>query len=163
MATPNLNLISAIRSAAKKINTSEKYQWGHMGSCNCGHLAQELTELSRGEIHAYAMRKYGDWSEQSMDYCPTSGLPMDLLISEMIDKGLDLDDFRHLEKLSDPKVLMSLPAAERNLQYNTKKDVVLYLNTWANLLEETLMRTLPSPSEKFNEILSRSSQPVVLQ
>lgn len=82
------------------------------------------------------MQRYGDWSEQLHDYCPTSGLPMDELISEMLNFGFDADDLRNLERLSDKSILNTLPHDERYLRFNVKGDVIKYLNAWATLLEE---------------------------
>ncbi|MFP4096007.1 MAG: hypothetical protein ACLFUB_16100 [Cyclobacteriaceae bacterium] len=140
MARPKPELINALRQTAKKLERSENYQWGHMGSCNCGHLVQEVTKLSKAEIHEYAMRtRGGDWSEQALDFCPTSGYLMDQVISFMLDAGLDIEDFKHLERLSDREVLMRLPLEERYLRHNKKEDVAKYMNAWASLLEEKLM------------------------
>ena len=146
MATANLELISAIRRAARKIQHGTQYQWGHMGSCNCGHLAQEITKLSKAEIHEYAMRKYGDWTEQSMDYCTNSGQPLDLVISQMLEAGLDTQDLANLEKLSDPLVLKNMAPEKRHLKHNVRDDVVLYMQTWADLLEESLTENIQLPS-----------------
>lgn len=140
MAKPNPELINALRKTAKKLENNANYQWGHMGSCNCGHLVQEVTKLSRAQIHEYAMRtRGGDWSEQSMDYCPTSGYLMDLVISIMLEAGMEIADFKHLERLSDPEILKQLPPGERNLRYNHREDVIKYMNAWATLLEEQLI------------------------
>jgi hypothetical protein len=136
MAKATPELIEALRQSAKNIASGGKYEWGHMGSCNCGNLAQELTPLSRREIHEYAMRKYGDWTEQAMDYCSNSGITLDFVISTMMQSGLELQDIRHLEYLSDQRVLLRLSPAERNLRHNVREDVVKYMNTWADLLEE---------------------------
>ena len=146
MAQANLELISAIRRAARAIRRGTQYQWGHMGSCNCGHLAQEITKLSKAEIHEYAMRKYGDWTEQSMDYCVNSGQPLDLVISQMLEAGLDIQDLGHLEKLSDPLVLKKIAPSKRHLRHNVRDDVVLYMQTWADLLEESLTEKIQLPS-----------------
>ncbi|MGB3781159.1 MAG: hypothetical protein WA960_22530 [Tunicatimonas sp.] len=146
MAKPRLELIQALRRTAHKIASSNHYQWGHMGSCNCGHLVQEVTQLSRAEIHEYAMRtRGGDWSEQALDYCPTSGYLMDQVISIMLDAGLEVPDFQHLERLSDRAVLRCLPEQERFLQHNQREDVAKYLRTWANLLEEQLLSQVELP------------------
>jgi hypothetical protein len=140
MARPKLELINALREAAKKLAHNANYQWGHMGSCNCGHLVQEVTKLSKAQIHEYAMRtRGGDWSEQSMDHCPTSGYLMDQVISIMLDTGMELADFKHLERLSDPEILKHLPETARNLRYNYREDVVTYMNLWADVLEEQLL------------------------
>jgi hypothetical protein len=146
MAKPQLELIQALRRTAHKIANSNHYQWGHMGSCNCGHLVQEVTQLTRAEIHEYAMRtRGGDWSEQALDYCPTSGYLMDQVISIMLDAGLEVQDFQHLERLSDRAVLRRLPDQERFLQHNQREDVAKYLRTWANLLEEQLLSQVELP------------------
>lgn len=150
MARANLELVDYIRRAANKLAESENYQWGHMGSCNCGFLAQEITQLTKGEIHQRAMARRGDWHDQLNDYCPTSGLPIDDAISEMLNAGLDTQDLQHLERLSDPKVLALLPKEKRYLKQNLRDDVVLYMKTWANLLEDALLEKveLKMPEEE---------------
>lgn len=109
MARPNPELIAAIEKTILKLSKGAPYQWGHMGACNCGNLAQELTKLSKAEIHNYAMQRYGDWSDQILEFCPTSGPPMGLMIQKMIGCGLTLQDLSHLERLSDPEILATIP------------------------------------------------------
>ncbi|MBU1819908.1 MAG: hypothetical protein KKG00_00140 [Bacteroidetes bacterium] len=146
MAQSNLNLIAALRRTANKLQTGAPYQWGHMGSCNCGNLAQELTTLTKAEIHEHALAVgRGDWNEQLNDYCPTSGLPMDMLISEMLNAGLSSEDLKHLEKLTDRRVLERLPSEKRYLRHNFREDVVLYIHTWADMLEEQLLEKIQLP------------------
>ncbi len=150
MATPNLTLINALRTTAKKLqDPTTPYQWGHMGTCNCGHLAQTLTTKTQAQIHQLAMARYGDWHEQTHDFCPVSGLPMDSLIAEIMNAGLSIDDFRHLERLSDEKILRQLPIEKRYLQHNLRNDVVLYLKTWADLLQQQLLDSMPVPNIEF--------------
>jgi hypothetical protein len=139
MAKKNLSVVHALRRTAEALRHSSEYQWGHMGSCNCGYLAQQITKLKKNQIHSFAMQRYGDWNEQLNDYCPTSGLPMDDLISEMINFGFDTDDLKHLERLNDIQILESLPADERSLRFNVKNDVIKYLNVWASLIEEEIV------------------------
>jgi len=146
MARQSLQLIDALRATADKLQHSSQYQWGHMGACNCGFLAQHITHLRKEEIHARAMQRYGDWNEQLNDYCPTSGLPMDDLITELLNFGFDIDDLKHLERLSDPRVLQTLPPKQRNLERNAKADVIRYINTWANLLEIQLLHHITLPA-----------------
>ena len=137
LAKPNLNLIRSIRSTARKLQEDAPYQWGHMGSCNCGNLAQEIARISKADIHSYSMYSEGSWTDQSREYCPTSGLPMDLLISNLLDNGLELKDLEHLEKLSDPAVLKSL--GFKKMRYNLREHVVKYMEAWADLLEEQIL------------------------
>jgi hypothetical protein len=152
MAHASYSLIEAIRKAADTISTSEKYMWGHMGSCNCGNLAQQLTQYTPAEIHAFAMQGRGDWREQLEEYCPTSGLPINMLISSLLNKGLSTSDLQHLERLSDPKVREKMPLERRNsLKHNDKADVVYYLNTWANMLEEQLLENISIDLSRITE------------
>ncbi len=152
MARASFELIEALRRTAANLKKGAPYMWGHMGSCNCGNLAQEITHLSKADIHTYAMRGHGDWTEQVMDFCPSSGMPMDLLISQMLEAGLDTDDLINLERLSDNSVLLKLPFADRNLKHNHRDDVVKYLNTWALLLEEKLAEKVNIDELSFNEL-----------
>lgn len=145
MAKISVELIQVIRKTAETIAKSPIYQWGHMGACNCGFLAQQITQLKKNEIHTRAMQGYGDWTEQLNDYCPTSGMPMDNLISEMVAFGFDTDDLKNLERLSDKRVLATLPFPDQGLLYNVKSDVAIYLKSWADLLENELIDQITLP------------------
>jgi hypothetical protein len=135
MAAPDSTLIRMLRESASRLSVTSSYQWGHMGMCNCGHLVQTLTGLTASEIHSSAMQRHGDWEAQADDYCPTSGLLIDHILAAMMELGLDRNDIRNLEKLSDPAVLLRLP---RHVRHNVRDDVVLYMRGWADLLEEQL-------------------------
>ena len=139
MARATFSIIEVLRNTAADLTVRSDYQWGHMGSCNCGFLAQQITCLQKSDIHGYAMQRTGDWSEQLHDYCPTSGYAMDALISEMIAFGFDTEDLKHLERLSDSRILVLLPPERKHLTHNVKADVVLYLTLWADLLESNLI------------------------
>ncbi|WP_426492223.1 hypothetical protein [Hymenobacter sp. 102] len=146
MAHSTLPVIQALRTTAHRLATEAPYEWGHMGSCNCGHLAQTITALPKGEIHARAMQRYGDWDQQLRDYCPTSGLPIDETIDAMLALGFTRQDLTHLERLADPVIRAAIPFERRNaLRHNQRDDVVLYLRTWADLLEADLLDQLPLP------------------
>lgn len=153
MATANPDLIAAIEKTTLNLSKGSPYQWGHMGSCNCGNLAQELTKLSKAEIHRYAMQRYGDWNDQILEFCPSSGYPMDLMIQKMVDAGLTLEDLSHLERLSDPEILAMIPKSKRDsLCKNSREDVVLYMQNWAKLLRDNWLKQNPEisflPEEK---------------
>ncbi|MEJ8801782.1 hypothetical protein [Pontibacter sp. H249] len=139
MARSSIKTIRILRETAGRIASGAPYQWGHMGSCNCGHLAQTITTHSKGDIHKAAMTRYGDWAEQLRDYCPESGLPLDVVIDRMLETGFTRNDLAHLERLSDPDVLSTISPTPKALRHNVRDDVVLYLNAWANLLEKQLL------------------------
>lgn len=138
MPRPSPRLIQALLDTADRIASGAAYKWTHQGNCNCGHLARTLTAIEPAELHRMAIEKPGDWSEKTIDYCPTSGYPIDHVIGAMIDAGLTLDDIRHLEKLSDPNVLRRLPVGRRTLERNRREHVVLYLRVLADALAESL-------------------------
>jgi hypothetical protein len=140
MAAIRLNIIEALRSTAKKLENGHRYEWGHMGNCNCGNLVQTITSFTRAEIQEYALQKTGGWSEQLIDYCPTSGYPMDMIIGKMIEFGFTSQDLRHLEWLSDTEVLEK--SGHKFLNRNLKSDTILYLNSWADLIEDSLLKSI---------------------
>lgn len=136
---------------ARKIASSPDYQWGHMGSCNCGFLAQEVAGLDKEEIHTRAMQRAGDWSEQLNEYCPRSGQLMDDLIDSLLSFGFSRGDLQHLERLSNGEVLRRLPIGARNLKYNNKADTGRYFHAWADLLEEKWISSINLELEPFEK------------
>ena len=148
MAIPSTKIITALRKTATELENGNRYEWGHMGSCNCGNLAQTVTNFSRAEIQKYALEKRGDWTNQLVDYCPTSGYPMDMIIEKMLDFGFSHVDLQNLEWLSDDKILAKLKVAFLNR--NLKSDTIVYLKTWSNLLEDQLIDKIELPDLNFS-------------
>lgn len=141
MARPTVALVEALRvTAARLEGGATEYRWTHMGACNCGQLAQTITKIPRAEIHRRALERAGDWGEQAVEHCPTSGLPIDHVLDAMLEVGLELGDVTHLERLSDRRVLRRLPIGERNLSFRERGDVVRYMREWADLLDEERAR-----------------------
>lgn len=134
-----ISLASALDKAAEKMLNSDTYQWGHMGACNCGFLAQELTGKTREELHELAMMKSGDWNDQLNDYCSTSGLPMDEVISRMELAGLHITSLQSLERLSDERILKLVPNNRKPLSYNKREDAALYMKSWAKVIREEVL------------------------
>ncbi|MEY3210727.1 MAG: hypothetical protein RIT28_1208 [Pseudomonadota bacterium] len=128
-------LIDALLRTAARLETGVSYQWGHQGACNCGHLAQTITQLSPAQIHAAAVRRaVEDWAEQAREYCPGSGLPMDYILSRIMALGVTAQDIAQLERLSDPRVLQRL--GRNDLRHNQRDDAIAYMRAWAALLAE---------------------------
>ena len=139
MAYPSLKLIDALRATANKLGREDaEYRWTHMGACNCGHLAQHVTRLSASELRRISQSKAGEWADQALEHCATSGIPMDDVIGELLGLGLEPVDIGHLERLSDKRVLRRLPPEARDMDFRERADVVLYMRTWTALLEEEL-------------------------
>ncbi len=159
MARATLELIDALRETASHLREGASFAWGHMGSCICGNLAQTITTLDPAEIHRQAMERHGDWSQQSVEHCPTSGLAIDRVIEEMLAIGLTLSDIRHLERLSDPRVLARVPA--KWLRKQDPRHAVQYLEAWAELLEHEL-RADSSRGEQDAPARDREAAPVAI-
>lgn len=138
MAYPTIQLIHALRDTAQNLRNGAIYAWGHHGTCNCGNLAQTITDFSAGEILRTAQEGIGEWSELVNDYCPESDKPMDLLIDKLLQTGLSPSDLHHIEYLSDKEVLTRLPGGFRWLKRNNKEDVILYFETFAHMVEDKL-------------------------
>lgn len=151
MTKADVKVVQVLRQTAEKMSQGSTYMWGHMGSCNCGHLAQEVTQLSKGQIHAYAMQGAGDWNEQLNDYCESSQMPMDLVIFELLSFGFSMQDLKALEYVSNPAVLARLPKEKRHLRRNVREDVVVYLLAWADLLEEQILAQIELPNFALHE------------
>ena len=138
MSTYPQTLITQLRKTAARLRTTEAYRWTHQGRCNCGHLAQHLTRKSAAELRRLSQGKAGEWADQAMEHCPTSNVPMDHILSKLLETGLEPEDIGHLERLSDKRVLRRLPLGERHLDFRARHDVVRYLRAWADLLDEQL-------------------------
>ena len=145
MAHPNLTLIGALRQAATNLRNGAPYAWGNHGACNCGHVLQVITHLSKEEILRYAHTGIGEWTEIAEDYCETTQAPAYLLIGKLEAIGLTPTDIHCLEYLKDKAVLEKLPGGFRWLQKNVREDVIVYFETFAQLLEEQLLLQIDLP------------------
>ena len=135
MSEKNPVLISALRETANRLSAGARYEWGHMGRCNCGHLVQTLTNLTDIEIAQSVDYQLDEWTEHAKDYCDGSGTKVQDLFDTLSKYGLSPDDMRHLEHLSDRRILSHINRRD-TLQKNAPDDVSLYLNTMADVLEE---------------------------
>lgn len=165
MSDSRRRLIHALRVTADRLaGARARYQWSHFAHCNCGHLAQTITELDPRILYEVAFHRDGDWSEQAAqhrwdaepDYgdrpaldegawepentgaCTVTGNPLSYVFEQMHDLGLGADDVRHLEWLSDPAVRRRLGKGTQRFSHNRRENVVAYLRAWAELLEEQL-------------------------
>lgn len=162
MALATIRVIEALREAASRLEQAPGYQWGHMGNCNCGFLAQVVTGQAAPAIHQAAMRGHGDWTEQLNDYCPSTGLGLDALIDDLLDFGFEREDLAHLERLTDPIVLSSFPGGGRFLCHNNKRDVIEYYIRWALSLEaEWASSQAPIDINVFEAEVEKSHSPLV--
>ena len=135
MARPTVELVHALRATAARLSSGGSYKWSHFGQCNCGNLAQTVTRLSPEQVYRAAFARAGDWGEQAREFCPTSGYPIDFVLQRLFELGLEPEDVQHLERLSDDRVLRRVGTAQ--LAHNRREDVIVYMQAWADLLEES--------------------------
>jgi hypothetical protein len=133
MAQNRRALIDALRTTAGRLTLGARYEWGHMGRCNCGHLVQTVTDMSAREIVEAVDFALDEWSEHAKDYCAGTGHKVDDLFLTLQQLGFDYRAVVHLENLTDPRVLVRVG---RHLRRNCVDDVVLYMTTLATILEE---------------------------
>ncbi|MBD0286656.1 MAG: hypothetical protein ICV79_14690, partial [Flavisolibacter sp.] len=84
-------------------------------------------------------------TEIAEDYCETIQAPAYMLIGTLEAIGLTPTDIHCLEYLKDRTVLEKLPGGFRWLQKNVRDDVILYFETFADLLEEKLLQQIDVP------------------
>ncbi|HTE26775.1 hypothetical protein [Flavitalea sp.] len=147
-------LVGGLRTAANNLRSGAFYAWGHHGACNCGHLLQVVTRLSKEEIQSYAHTGYGEWTEIVEESCAVTGIPLGLLITELRSMGLTNIDIHNLEYLEDSAVLNNLPGGFRWLKRNQREDVIVYFETYANMLEEKMLEQIEIPSFDLKEPVS---------
>lgn len=166
MKTPDIRLIDALRTTAKKLKEGAFYAWGHHGACNCGNLIQTLTHTTKEEVQKIAFQGNGEWSdlacsfgewsnENQTEYCENTGINLDTIFSQLSSLGLTQEDIHNIEYLEDREVLRKLPGGMRYLNRNDRNDVILYFETYANVLEEKLLSTIEL---NINELLMEKAE-----
>lgn len=137
MAKKNSKLIDALRETANRLGEGAAYEWGHMGRCNCGHLVQTVTALSDSEIARSVQFQLDEWSEYAEEFCQGTGEYVEDLFLTLQNIGFGYKDVIHLENLSDKMVLNRLGGGRpRYLERNNVSDVMLYMQTLADILDE---------------------------
>lgn len=164
MARASTRLIAALRQTAGRLtDASVTYRWSSYAHCNCGHLAQTITQLSPQEIQERALRREGDWGAQAGEFarprpdfgdrpaldegawepenvgaCRATGARLDTVLEAMLALGLEPHDVAHLERLSDPEVRHRLGTSTEHFAHYQRENVIAYLEAWADLLEDRL-------------------------
>jgi len=155
MAQSNPTLIKTLRETAQRLRNGAHYEWGHMGRCNCGHLVQTVTNMSDREIVRSIDFELDEWTEHAKLYCDGTGHKVDDLFHTLEKIGFNYRDVINLEYLSDPEVLKALPTGRRYLRRNNVDDVIIYLETLADLLDDDQTKTVSKPkaADTFEAVL----------
>lgn len=145
MAKASLELIDALRKTSKRVAVKSNYDWKNIGACNCGNLAQVITGMDKKDIHKNGIQKHGDWEMLVYLYRENSKYKIDEVITRMIELGINPEEIVHLENLSDPKILERMPENRKYLKRDNREDVIMYLETWAEMMEEELLKGVKIP------------------
>ena len=157
MAIPNPELIYSLHKTVKRLKNGARYEWGHMGRCNCGHLIQTVTDMSDYEIVKSIDFELDEWTEHAKLYCEGTGHKVDDIFHLLENVGFDYKDVVNLEYLSDPDVVKALPVDRKYLRRNKLEDVILYMETLAELLEKESREI-----SRTGETLEKNEQELVL-
>ena len=155
MAHSTPELIQGLRKAADGLKQGNYYAWGHHGACNCGHLLQATTLLSKEEILTYAHSGTGEWTELAEENCSVSNAPIGLLLTKLQQLGLTPTDIHNIEYLEDREVLNRLPGGFKWLKRNIRENVIVYFEAMADMLEEKLLKNI---SINYDELLFQPEQ-----
>ena len=128
-------IVDLLRETAERLDDGARYEWGHMGRCNCGHLVQTLTDLNDRQIAESVDHQLDEWSEHAKDYCAQTGSLVDDLFSALAEVGFTHKDVIALEYLTDSRVLAELGPRGKSLRRNYAPDVSLYMRTLASVIE----------------------------
>jgi hypothetical protein len=90
----------------------------------------------------YAQEVESEWTEIAVEYCPISGAPITLIMEKLQSIGLTPSDLHNLEYLDNKDVLKNLPGGFRWLKKNVREDVIVYFDTFANMLEDELLQQI---------------------
>ncbi len=142
MAKPNPRLIHSLLKTTERLKNGARYEWGHMGRCNCGHLIQTVTDMSDYEIVRSIDFELDEWTEHAKLYCDGSGHKIDDIFRSLETIGFDYEDVINLEYLSDPAVIRALPDDRRYLRRNKLNDVIIYMETLADILKKEHLESI---------------------
>ena len=127
------------------------YQWSDNTSCNVGLFAQLIGNMTAGEVRKelskitgkgtdydkYANSKWpgetGSWTCMLNYYCGITNKPMTGIIGKLQKQGFTANDLRSLEYLNDPLITKRI---KKNLEKDTKEDLILYLKAWAWIIKD---------------------------
>lgn len=80
----------------------------------------------------------GAWEPEDLMACPVAERSMSAIFAELLAAGLEPGDIGALERLDDPAVRRRLGTGTSDFLHSDRKNVVAYLQAWAEILEEML-------------------------
>lgn len=116
----------------------EEYYWGNVITCQCGVLAKVVIEQDLGVLNRFCYSGSVSWGELLKDridvpVCTSTGLSITQIIEALYSAGFTKQELIDLEDLNSKEVLSVLSKGTTPCE---AKDAVLYLRTWAALLDD---------------------------
>ncbi|MEO6547629.1 MAG: hypothetical protein ABIN94_06500, partial [Ferruginibacter sp.] len=111
-----------------------------------------VTNFTKEEILRYAQTGFGEWTEIAEEYCSATDAPFAMVIASLQQIGLTTTDIHNIEYLADKQVLQQLQGGFRWLKRNNKEHVILYLEAFANMLEEKLLSSIDINVESMSSL-----------
>jgi hypothetical protein len=157
-----LHLAGVLDNAADELNkTWFGYEWNDRTRCNCGIVARQVLQASTAELRKQLPPIYENgnftptWRKMTETYCADSGMTKNQVFSRLLDAGLRVRDFSHLEDLSHPEILSQMTPYRRettSVLRSRKSDVVAYLRAWAVGIEAFRDRELSARVSETTEV-----------
>lgn len=168
MSTRKQKLIKALKLVINNLkNDTANYEWNHQSTCNCGLVAQAITNLSQHELAelSHSMfdeldKKYKDnksttisWQLAVKEYCPLTGEPLKDILKKLFQNGLTKEDMVHLEYMTNPAILKKSGIRVSKFPYfgkfvgsffpikdyhSKQQNLILYLQAWVSILENEI-------------------------
>ncbi len=145
-------LITALRTAANALADGIfSYKWTNPYACNCGVLVCSILNKSSAELRQDLLNAcmtsekdhtLNTWKSMLGRHCPITGIPTNVIFRELLNTGLSQKDIINLEELSDGKILSKITMEKTSSAGIGKWDkvdvrcAILYMRTWADILEE---------------------------
>lgn len=128
---PTKQLIKALRETAARLRRADSgYLWSSGSRCNCGLLACSILGVEPDELRN-KHGAIGAWTLKAELYdvlgtCSVSHLPWQQMFNILTDAGLEVDDFKKIEKLE----------GARRGKYLNPLYVARYFDAQADILEQ---------------------------
>jgi alpha-amylase/alpha-mannosidase (GH57 family) len=133
-----MNKIDALKKTLHVLeNDLVRYSWSGSESCNCGVLAQCVTNRTENTLNhlvsaprvGFSTDNLGPWAKWA-NHCQITGIPFNDVMKTLADCGFTWNEIKHLENLSD-KSIVDFPVHVRS----NKEFVIRYFKAWIQKLE----------------------------
>lgn len=147
MDTKSIVKAGYLEATADKIEAGD-FCWTESYRCTDGNLAQVVMGLTAQQLKQLMKEETGSiywcWSNEVKVVCPSTGLPMRLVVQALLKAGFSEEEITWIEGMSNIAVLQAAGIStdrfvnDSHLDKSKPEFVVRYLRTWANMLRREL-------------------------